>query len=718
MSLVRRLSLVVTAACTFLSACGTSFRLDGPLSPRPRPSPAESQGLRAGFGRADITPPAGVGLAGNGPEGRRARGYRLRLYARALLLEDPGGNRIALVVADLPLASALLHRRVARLTAAADSIGLDRLVISVTHTHSGPGHYFEAAGYNEQTSAVAGYDPVLLDSLSRRIAAAVHAAKLDLRSAKAAWGIRRVWGHTRIRSLSALLGNLPMPTPPPDAPDSLPHEYRFIDPTLTMLRIDQHDPATGGYRPAGAFSVFAIHGTGNTSANELLDGDIHGIVARRLERHIDPAQTFVPNAFHLFANGAEGDVSPAWPDVSRCELPVVAPWPMLDGPFTQSLWQWRAVSPARNAACIHAARQATERIGSRLGDEAITLFESLGSALDSRLELARGFTTLALRADAESLGICSVPAVGMAQFAGAEDGRTRMNRWRPLGLFSLGLEEGVPRSKGRGCHGPKHQLLGVLLGTLPNQWIVAKKLPSYAQLSVLRIGNRLIGTLPGEATTTAGSRMQDGMLAAARERGISADTALILGLTNGYVMYAATAEEYGAQSYEGGSTLYGPGEAAMFGRALAGLTRALSTGDVLPPTSARTLDLSPGRRKAILRPERAGSSMPGRVERIWCSGDTLYADYQLGAVQDWPASGGPVPVGPLVEILVDDKVVAWDDDVSVELHLHSLRKHPARWQLRWSGARPGFGYRIRLRGRLESEPVRCTIPGHSDPIGS
>ena len=712
MSLLRRFSLAVCALSAFLPACGRPLLVDGPLSPEPHPS--ASAGLRAGFARADITPPVGVGLAGNGPEGRRARGYRLRLYARALLLEDSGGNRIALVVADLPLGSALLHRRVAALTAAADSIGLDRLVIAVTHTHSGPGHYFEAAAYNEVGSSVAGFDPVLLDSLSVRIAAAVHAAKLDLRPAKAAWGSRRVWGYTRIRSLPALMRNLPLPTPPTDAPDSLPPEYRLIDPTFTMLRIDQRDPATGEYRPAGAFSVFAMHGTGNANANELLDADIHGIVERRLERHIDPSGAFVPKAFHLFANGAEGDVSPAWPDESRCALPVLAPWPLVDGPFTEPLWQWQPVSPAVLGECTHAARVAVDRIGNALGEEAIGLFESLGATLDSRLELARAFTTLALREDAESLGICSEPAGGMSEFGGADDALTRIDRWRPLGLFSLGIEQGAANPNSRGCHGAKRKLLQSLFGGLPNRWVVATKLPAFAQLSVLRIGNRLIGGVPGEVTTTAGVRMREEMLAAERRAGIGADTALILGMSNGFLGYVTTAEEYAAQWYEAASTLYGPGEAAMFGRALAGLTRGLSTGDTLPRGSARTLRLNPGAQRRILRPERAADPMPVRIDRIWCSGDTLYADYQLGAVQDWRVSGALVASRPLVELLLEDSVVAWDDDVSLELHARSLRKGPARWQLRWSGARAGFGYRIRLGGALESAPIRCTGPGGSN----
>lgn len=699
MSRVSRACFVLSTLAALAPACAKPFLVEGDLSPPPRPG--GSAGLRAGFGRADITPPPGVGLAGNGPEGRRATGYRLRLYARALVLEDPGGNRIALVVADLGLGSALLHRRVAALTAAADSIGIDRLVLTVTHIHSGPGHYFEAAALNEQSSSVVGYDPVLLDSLARRIAAAVHAAKLDLREAKAAWGSRRLWGFSRIRSLPAQLRDLPLPTPPADAPPALDPAYRLIDPTFTMLRIDQRDSAGGSFRPAGAFSVFAIHGTGNAPAGELLDPDIGGIVERKLERHIDPSGAFVPRAFHLFAPGSEGDVSPAWSPDSRCGVPVVAPWPMLDGPFTRPLWQWKPDAPRNQASCIQAARRSIELLGNALGDSAIALFESLAGGLDSQLELARAFTTLALREDAESLGICPVPAGGMALLAGADDAAGRLRGWRMLGLLSLGMEQGAARKKPAGCQGAKHQVLDLFFGSLPNKLLGTKILPSFAQVTVLRIGNRLIGTVPGEVTTVAGRRMQAAMLAGASGIGVPVDSALVMGLSNGHVMYVATAEEYGAQYYEGASTIYGPGEAAMFARALGGLAGMLSSGDTLPSASAGRMTVLPGKHKAILRSRGSQVTPTPLLERVWCSADTLYADFRLGSVADWPTTG------PRIEVLHEGRVVAWDDDSRVELQLRSAHKSPARWQLRWSGAVADAAYRVRVSGGALSAPLRC-----------
>jgi neutral ceramidase len=691
-----------------LVACGpTRLHVPGALSPPPRSS---AGALRAGFARVDITPPPGVGLAGNGPEGAEARGYRLRLYARALVLADGGGNRLALVVADLPLSSALLHRRVAALTVRTDGIGTDRLVIAVTHTHAGPGHFFEAAGYNDEGSSVAGFDPGILDSLTARIARAVHAAVADLRPARVAWGSRAVWGQTRIRSLPAMLRNIPLPTAAPDAPAGLPEEYRLVDPELAMLRVDLRDAASGAFRPAGAFSIFAMHGTGNAPSNDLLDADIQGLVERRLERHIDPDGGFVPRAVYLFANGAEGDVSPAWPPQSRCDVPILAPLRALAGPFTRALWEWRSPTATHLASCRRAAREAITVIGKNLGDGAVALFDALGATLTDRLELGRAFATLSLRDSARALGICSEPALGLSTLVGADDAHTRIQGWRLFGLFDVGLKQGSPNPDVPGCQAHKRQLFDAAFGGLPNRLFISGQLPSYAQVTVLRLGDRVIGAVPGEVTTTAGRRMRARMLASAREAGLPVSAALILGHSNGYIEYITTAEEYTAQYYEGGSTLYGPGEAAMFGRTLARLTASVSTGDSLPAAAAPPLDLVVGHKRQVIRYRSSTHVPPPRLERVWCVGDTLYAWLQLGGAAEWPVATGDVATRARVEIVVNDAartVVSWDDDPALEMHLRSRRGGLAWWELRWSGA-SGRTYRVRIPGVAESDPVGCS----------
>src|SRR5439155_23216413 len=116
----------------------------------------------------------------------------------------------------------------------------------------------------------------------------------------------------------------------------------------------------------------------------------------------------------------------------------------------------------------------------------------------------------------------------------------------------------------------------------------------------------------------------------------------ILGHANGYIEYITTAEEYTAQYYEGGSTIYGPAEAAMFGRVLARLAARVSSGDSLPPGAAPPLDLVVGHKRHVVPPRSSGHVPAPRIERVWCSRDTLYAWLQLGGAAEWPVATGDV----------------------------------------------------------------------------
>jgi hypothetical protein len=424
--------------------------------------------------------------------------------------------------------------------------------------------------------------------------------------------------------------------------------------------------------------------------------------------------SFVPRAVYLFANGAEGDVSPAWPPQSRCNVPSLAPLPALDGPFTRTLWEWRSPTATHLASCRHAAREAITVIGKSVGDGAVVLFDALGAALTDRLDLGRSFATLSLRDSARALGICSEPALGLSTLVGADDAHTRIQGWRLFGLFDVGLKQGSPNPDVPGCQAHKRQLFDAAFGGLPNRLFISPHLPSYAQLTVLRLGDRVIGAVPGEVTTTAGRRMREQMLAGARAAGLPASAALILGHANGYLEYIVTAEEYTAQYYEGGSTIYGPGEAAMFGRALAELAASVSAGDSLPAAAAPPLDLDVGQRRHVVPRKSSSRVPPPRIERVWCSGggDTLYARLQLGGAAEWPVATGDVAARPRVEVVVDDPtraVVSWDDDPALEMRLRSRHAGLAWWELRWSAA-TGRTYRVRIPGVAESDPVKCSMP--------
>jgi neutral ceramidase len=664
-----------------LAACAPDPQPMPRVEPQPPPV-ARHPELRAGFGRADITPPPGPGLTGNGPEGKPSRGWRTRLYARALYLEDGRGERLAIITADLPHVSALLHRLTAESLAtwpAAERIGPDHLIISATHDHSAPGHFYEAAELNATASSVSGYDPWLARRIVGGFVAALREARGNLAPARARWGQVQVWGHTRNRSYEAFRENAPRWSwyaPPP----GLDPAQAAVNPVWTMLRVDLMG-ADGVWRPAGAYSVFAIHGTGNPTENDLWDGDIQGLMSRGLERAIDRmngvAPGFRPRAVHLVANGTEGDVSPDWPTYSRCPVPILRPVSRPSGPRTPVAWDWTHPGKAEIGVCLAVARGYVNRLGDSLTRRAVALFTDLGDSLTGDLPLAVAYRTLDLRHDSTAIGLCGKPMVGTSTTGGADDARTRFYRWKLLGLIPVGLEEGgsaINRNP-KGCQREKQTFLGV--------FVRDHGLPEYAQVTVARIGDHYLGTVPLEPTTMAGAEMQR---AIGDSAGLDWDEArrrvAIVALTNGFLQYVVTRAEYALQGYEGGSTLFGPNESQAFAAQLGGLARAIVDAKGASPAN----EVGPiigyqGDSTHVLPTDSLRGPVPAPAPH-WtqCKGDTL-----VGRWTGVYPSQLRLDLGATISIEQGDGgVVVQDDDPAVEVRSVGKVKGGWEWEVRWA----------------------------------
>ncbi len=687
--------------------------LPSPSSPEPHPSPGAS--LRAGFGRADITAPPGVGMFCYGPEGKAARGYRQRLYARALVLEDPAGERLGIIIADLCVISPLLHRLVAERVVDATGIGADRLLLAATHTHSAPSHFFAAKLYNQYGAEVSGYDSVLVDFLVTGMAASVLEAAETMRPARVAWGTDIVWGQTRNRSYEAFVLNDTLPDLPPVARElDLDERQRAVDPRWTMLRVDFFDPKTGDYAPAGAFSIYAIHGTAIPSANDLLDPDVHGFIQRGLERHIDNLNHLSvgshPRAVHLVANGTAGDVSPDWPQDTRCGADVLRTTRRAAGPRAPpSPEGWCEPNADSTAACMAAARAYVENVGPALAARAIALFDDLGTRLRDDIRVARAFATVPLKGDGAPPELCDEPKVGTAAMGGAPDGYTRYHGWRFLGLLPLGYEQGnsaIKEGKKR-CQGEKRYALYPIheLVSGPHGY------PEQTQLMVAQVGNQLLGAVPAEVTTTAGDRMRKAMQSEAGRLGLATDSIAIISLANGYLQYITTAEEYAAQRYEGGATIFGPGSAAAFERLLVGLVQDLAD-DSSSETSTDFVDsiiAYPGKHKTIF-PSATSGPPPEDITRTFqgqeCRDGTLVVSW----IDAYP--GRLVPAdGPVLRIEREVEPdtwqpAVWDDDPRLEVRaIRAKGKRGYLWEARWRPDRATGKHRVVLLARKDLPEV-------------
>lgn len=762
---IGRVALITAVAAGMAAACGVQhprFTLPAPKSAN---SFTSGGGLEAGFGRADITPPPGVGVNGDGFENHQTDGWQHHLYARAMILQDERGERIAYLVADLPFGSAVLQRLTAQRIVDSTGIGADRLIVSSTHTHSGPGNFSPAELYNKESGVFSGYDSVLVDFLVRRFSAALLDAYHDLRPAVAAWDSVRVVDVTRNRSFDAVRRDTDHVIPIAPGATTGDSIRGAVDRWWRLLRVDRCDSLWHACAPRGAFSVFAIHPTGIPPATTLLDGDVHAIVERGLERAIDSMNPalgpsdprecgtaapdsagaatltcdFRARAIHLFANGTEGDVSPAVLPGSRCgEEPDTTPGTKVlrlrfrralrpEGPRTPpTIETWRLPPGATYDDCLRIARRSVNVLGDRLVRAGVQLFHAAGTGLSKHLLIRRAFTTVDLRSPPASESLCP-PLTGTSNFAGAEDARTRFHGWRILWVIPTGIEEGGSAidHDHHGCDGAKRPGLG------PFQAFFVRDfgLPRFVQFSVVRIGDVLVAATPWEITSEAGARMRRAL----GRTDPSVEGVAIVGLADGYSQYVTTPEEYEAQNYEGGSDLYGANTAPFIRSVLVRLARSIVRGS--PVVVVDSIPADPGPYRSYFPRPTAGTSgravtrrvlglacdstslppTPPSTQRIWTRRFVArWIDAYPGALL--PATGEVVEIQRRT---ADGRFapVAWDDGDDVpgsgddrRLAVRALGPSDGgyEWSVTWNSERIHRGDLLRIV--LPARPAHGTIP--------
>ncbi|MCI0459239.1 MAG: neutral/alkaline non-lysosomal ceramidase N-terminal domain-containing protein [Gemmataceae bacterium] len=157
------------------------------------PSPARAQGpWKAGAARVNITPKERMWMSGYGGRDKPAEGKLHDLWAKALVLEDPSGRRAVLVTMDLVGIDRTLSVEVCRAFKEKYGLAREAILLSVSHTHTGP-----VVGGNlapmydldaKQQKYIADYTRELHASLVRVVGDALE----RLAPAELSWGI----GHS------------------------------------------------------------------------------------------------------------------------------------------------------------------------------------------------------------------------------------------------------------------------------------------------------------------------------------------------------------------------------------------------------------------------------------------------------------------------------------------------------------------------------------------
>lgn len=102
------------------------------------PEPSTAAGWRAGTAKVEITPKTPLWMAGYGSRDRPSEGAIHPLWAKALVLEDPSGDRALMVTLDVCGIDRSLSKTIRDAVKERRKIPYDRIVLSCSHTHSGP----------------------------------------------------------------------------------------------------------------------------------------------------------------------------------------------------------------------------------------------------------------------------------------------------------------------------------------------------------------------------------------------------------------------------------------------------------------------------------------------------------------------------------------------------------------------------------------------------
>jgi neutral/alkaline ceramidase-like enzyme len=237
--------------------------------------------LRAGVGRADITPSPGTPQGGWGAQThQRGVGSDMPFFATALALSDDH-EQVLIVEADAIGFDMEWTNRIIMAIQQQTGISRDRIRFSCSHTHSGP-NTFRLRTISEGLEMALSY----LHSLPERIAGAAWQAQRNLQPVRLAAGtgscdigVNRRW------------------VTPQGARVSGRNWQGIVDRTVLLVRFDDLDE-----KPVAVVVHYACHPTIMAWENQWFTPDYPGMVRKVVEQQV--------GGTCLFLQGAAGDIGP------------------------------------------------------------------------------------------------------------------------------------------------------------------------------------------------------------------------------------------------------------------------------------------------------------------------------------------------------------------------------------------------------------------------
>lgn len=523
---------------------------------------------QAGWARKNLgITPQGYAMQGYGMWHHRAHAEQSPLFARAFYLADGHGGQLFFCCLDLGYVTHAMRQGVCAglQQALAEHFREEQLVLTCTHTHSGPGGCSHEALYNVVTPGFvpAHVEKIVAASCQALLQARAQAAptELSLHTGALADTVEVAWN----RSLAAYNRN-------PDVQPRREHETHLaLDRQMQVLAFRRQGQLQA------LLSLFGVHATCVGNQQLKHDGDNKGYAALHAEQAL--RQQGLDAAVAVFAQATAGDVSPHY-----------------HGP---------GQGARRRAIRGDAEYRYARRNGELQSQHALSLCENPGRRIDGPLDAIFSYADFSRQqADARYAGgnteaRTSAPCHGVAFFTGTPVDGPGMPGF--LGFAARRIARHLrqrrlaPAAQDRpyyqalyAAQGPKDvlleserkQVLGqdldkLMLPDFADPLVKELKrqarigaikdsalVPSVLPLQIIRLGDLALVCAPGEFTTTAGARLRSAVQDSMNAHGIA--QVLLCTYCNEYMGYVTTYEEYQEQAYEGGHTIYGQWTLAAF----------------------------------------------------------------------------------------------------------------------------------------------------------
>ncbi|PKK21990.1 putative neutral ceramidase C [Columba livia] len=517
-----------------------------------------------GVGRADCTGPvAEIPLMGYANPEQVGGGLLTRLYSRAFIVADlDNSRRVVFVSADIGMVSQRLRLEVLEKLKSkyGELYRQDNVILSGTHTHSGPGGYFQ---YTLFWITSKGLIRPSLNAIVNGIIKSIDIAHQNMKRGRLFINRGTVENSQMNRSPFSYLEN----------PASERSRYSAnTDKEMVMLKmIDENG------QELGLISWFAVHPVSMNNTNHLVNSDNMGYASYLFEQEKNKGMLPGEGSFvAAFASSNLGDVSPN-----------------TKGPFCintgESCNNPQSTCPVGGATMCMAMGpgndmfDSTRIIGQNIYSKA-RLYEEASQEVTGPLSSAHQWVNMSdvsVELNATQTVKTCKPALGYSFAAGTIDGVGAFN-------FTQGLVEGdpfwdeirnqllgEPSNETKACHKPKPILFSTGEMTRPHPWH-----PDIVDVQIIAIGSLAILAVPGEFTTMSGRRLREAVKREFDSHGTSQMDVVIAGLCNVYTHYIATYEEYQAQRYEAASTIYGPHTLSAYIQLYRGLARAIAMNTV------------------------------------------------------------------------------------------------------------------------------------------